>query len=201
MYTPTSFAVTDHAEVTGFIHEHAFGQLTSSYQGRLMASHLPFIYQPEQSLLLGHMAKQNPQHQELENQEVMLSFSGPHAYISPSWYAVDGGVPTWNYQVVHVYGTCRLFDDPQRLRSTVDALTAVYEAKQQQPWQPNYPERMLQAIIGIEINITEIQAKFKLSQNRPTADQQQVIEQLHAGGQSELAAVMQSSLKQTPKKC
>ncbi len=189
MYIPASFAVDKSAEIEKFINNNAFGQLTSVHRGRLFATHMPFIYDTKHKRLLGHFASQNPQHQDLAGQEVMVSFSGPHAYISPTWYA-SPGVPTWNYQVVHVYGQSQVFNDPKRLKQTVDQLAGIYEANQSNPWQPDYPDRMLKAIVGIEINITDIQAKFKLSQNRSKQDQQQVVEHLKRTGQGILAATM-----------
>ena len=101
MYIPEHFAVTDTSEVFAFIEANAFGQLVSNVDGRLFATHMPFLLSEDKSRLLGHVARQNPQHLALEGQECLVILQGPHGYISPSWYNTPG-VPTWNYQVVRL---------------------------------------------------------------------------------------------------
>ena len=186
MYIPRHFEVTDKREILAFIAANAFGQLVSRVGGRLFSTHLPFLLDERGSTLLAHVAKQNPQHQEIHGQEALVTFQGPHAYISPSWYE-GPGVPTWNYQAVHVYGRCEVFDDSTRLAKLVAALTGKYEQGFTEPWFPQYPQGMLGAIVGIEITIDELQCKYKLSQNRPAGDRQQVIRKL-GGGESEALA-------------
>lgn len=97
MYTPKYFQVSDREEVCGFIEKNGFGQLISTVNGRLFSTHMPFTLSADKSRLYGHLAKNNPQHLELEGQEILISIQGPHDYISPTWYA-SPGVPTWNYQ-------------------------------------------------------------------------------------------------------
>ncbi len=189
MYIPKHFKVTDEEEIFAFIEENAFGQLISNVQGRHFSTPLPFLVSADRTTLYVHLAKQNPQLAEIEGQEVLITFSGPHGYISPSWYNTPG-VPTWNYQVVHVYGQCKIMNQPDEIKAIVDNLTQKYEAGYQSPWQPEYHAAMLNAITGIEIDISEIQAKFKLSQNRPAQDQKQVIQQLAKSGFNELADTM-----------
>ena len=162
MYVPDHFQVADQAEILAFIDANAFGQLISIEAQRPFVSHLPFLLADDGRKLLCHLARQNPQWQSLEDQQVLVTFLGAHDYISPSWYQ-NAGVPTWNYQAVHVYGHCRVFDDTSQLAGVVDALSARYEAAFEKPWQPQYRDAMLKAIVGVEIEIDEIEAKYKLS--------------------------------------
>lgn len=193
MYIPRHFEVTDEAVISAFVRENAFGQLVSNVGGRLFATHVPFLLSDDNTKIVGHLARQNPQHTELDGQEVLITLQGAHDYISPSWYA-SAGVPTWNYQAVHIYGRGKVFDDAEALRSVVDALTEKYEAAYEQPWKPDYKAAMLTAIVGFEVSITEVQCKFKLSQNRSPQDQAQVITQLKRQGADELAAAMESRI-------
>jgi len=192
MYIPAPFKVNDDNETSRFIENNAFGQLISNSDGRLVSTHLPFLLSDDKTKLVAHLAKQNPQTQDIEGQEVLVSLQGPHGYISPSWY-LELGVPTWDYQAAHVYGYCKTFTEHDALKQLVDALTNKYEATQESPWQPEYNTNMLKAIVGIEIEITEIQCKYKLSQNRSKEDQANVIEQLKQQGSNQLAKAMQSN--------
>lgn len=150
---------------------------------------MPFLLSGDRSKLVGHFAKQNPQHAELENQEVLVTLQGPHGYISPSWYE-SFGVRTWNYQAVHIYGVCTLFDSHKKLKELVDSLTDNYESFFPAPWQPEYKALMLDVIIGVEITINNIQCKYKLSQNRSAQEKEQIAEQLENMGSHELARAM-----------
>ena len=189
MYIPPYFAVTDRDEIFAFIEANAFGQLVSIVDGRHCATHIPFLLSKDKSCLLTHVARQNPQHLEIEGQEALVTLAGPHGYISPSWYA-GAGVPTWNYQAVHLYGQCRLITDPQQLSAIVEELSANYESGFAEPWQPQYGASMLSAIIGIEITISDIQCQYKLSQNRSSEDQARVIQQLQSADAHALADAM-----------
>lgn len=189
MCIPSIFEVNHKTELFSFIESHAFGQLISSSKGRLTSSHLPFLLSEDKSKLYAHVAKQNPQYLDLDDQEALVTFSGPHDYISPSWYH-SMGVPTWNYQAVHVYGRCTTFRDPEKLSALVNSLTEKYEQSQQKPWQAEFPSAMLAAIVGIEIEISDVQGKYKLSQNRSNKDRTAVIEQLKSKGTSPLAEAM-----------
>ena len=190
MYIPKHFEVTDESEIYAFIEDNAFGQLISNCDGRLFSSHIPFFLSSDKTKLIGHLAKQNPQAHDIEDQEVLVTFQGAHDYISPSWY-VGSGVPTWNYQSVHIYGPCKIFNTPGALSQVVDTLTEKYESKLSNPWQPKYKPSLLGAIVGVEITISEIQCKYKLSQNRSTQDQEQVIKQLKVNGSNKMAEAMQ----------
>ena len=190
MYQPPHFKVRDQEQALYFIDSIGLGTLVSQLDGRLFASHLPMMLDAGKKTLLGHIARMNPQHLELDGQEALFVVQGPHGYISPAWYR-EPGVPTWNYQAVHVYGRCRIVTDLNSLRNIVDTLTHRYEAGMDKPWKPEYGDNKLGAIVGIELEIGEIQCKFKLSQNRSEEERDNVIRQLNARGNSELAAAMQ----------
>lgn len=192
MYLPTYFEITDSAEIHSFIETNAFGQLISIVDGKLFSTHMPFLVNADCTRLSGHLAKPNPQLIDINNQEVLITLDGPHDYISPSWYKTSG-VPTWNYQAVHIYGVCKHIDEEQKITDIIHALTAKYESAFESPWQPDYNPAMLGAIVGIEIEITQIQCKYKLSQNRSLQDRQQVIEQLEQRGSVQLAKAMRKN--------
>ena len=189
MYIPRHFEVTDHDEIFAFIEANGFGQIISLLQGKLFSTHIPFLLSSDKQKLVGHLAKQNPQHFDMDKQEVLVTLQGPHDYISPSWYQ-SPGVPTWNYQAVHIYGVCEVFDDHEKINIIVDSLTEKYESSFEVPWLPDYKASMLGAIVGIEVSIKEIQCKYKLSQNRPEGDREQVIKQLENTGSGSLAEAM-----------
>ena len=137
MYIPQHFEVTDKEEKFAFIKANAFGQLISSVDGRLFSSHIPFFLSNDKHSLICHVAKRNPQWEGIEDQEVLVTFQGPHDYVSPSWYS-SPSVPTWNYQSVHVYGKPVLITETEKLKSIVDELTDVYESSFDKPWEPQY---------------------------------------------------------------
>lgn len=190
MYIPKHFEVEDRNEVFAFVEANSFGQLISHVNGRHFSTHMPFLLSEGRDKLIGHIAAQNPQHLELEGQEVLVTLQGEHAYVSPSWYSAPG-VPTWNYQALHIYGQASVFTSSEKLQAVVDALTKKYESVLPQPWQPAYNPSMLSAIIGIEITIDDIECKYKLSQNRSEQDRSQVISQLKSQGRTELAKAME----------
>ena len=190
MYIPKYFEVKDKDEVFAFIEANAFGQLISTVKGRIFSTHLPFLLSEDKSKIIGHLALPNPQHAEIDGQEVLITLEGAHDYISPAWYS-STGVPTWNYQTVHIYGQCTVFRSEEKLQNIVNALTTKYEAAFKKPWQPEYKHSLLNAIVGVEVSINEVQCKYKLSQNRSAQDRSQVIEQLKAVGSNKLAEVME----------
>lgn len=189
MYLPKHFEVSDRDQINAFIEANNFGQFISLVDGRLFSTHIPFMLNREKTHLLGHLARQNPQHEQITGEEILVTFQGPHDYISPSWFKTPG-VPTWNYQAVHIYGNCRVINEPEGIAEIVHALTHQHESTFEIPWQPEYPDTMLKAIVGIEITISDIQAKYKLSQNRPKQDQKQIREQLELRGSEDLARSM-----------
>jgi transcriptional regulator len=195
MYTPKHFEVTAPDTLAAFIDAHSFGALITAPHGRPSASHVPFLLDRARNVLHCHLARANPQWQELTVvAEVLVIFTGPHGYVSPTWYT-DPGVPTWNYTAVHVYGAARIVDDPGHTARHVEALAAKYERGSPAPWVPDYDPRRLGGIVGIEIGIRSIEGKFKLSQNRSAADRAGVIAKLSASGRDNdtaLAGLMQA---------
>jgi transcriptional regulator len=193
MYPPKYFEETNRETIFSFVEANAFGQLISSVAGRPFSTHIPFILSADKKKLIGHVARQNPQYSDIEGQEVLATFQGAHDYISPSWYS-GPGVPTWNYQAVHLYGKCAVFHDTVRLKEVVDTLTHRHESIFSKPWLPEYDSSMLRTIVGIEITISDIEGKNKLSQNKSMQDQTQVIEQLRKLGSNVLADAMRANM-------
>ena len=198
MYIPKHFEAPDATAVRDLIDRYAFGVLASTRDGRIDVSHVPFLRIGDEQLLC-HLARSNPQAALADGERVAAIFTGPHAYVSPSWYAVPG-VPTWNYAAVQVHGDATTFTDRQRLRELVETLAGVYEAAEWEPWTPRYAPAMLDHIVGIEIRVCEIESKFKLSQNRAATDRLRVIDALHARrteNGARVAALMTSALPAT----
>ncbi|MFT4814619.1 MAG: transcriptional regulator [Pseudohongiellaceae bacterium] len=192
MYIPKHFEITDKTEVSKFIKANSFGQLISVIDTAIVSTHVPFLFDAESRVLMCHMAKANPQWQQIQKQKVLVTLQGEHAYVSPNWYE-SAGVPTWNYQAVHIEGIAESFTDPEKLKRVVDTLTEQNESDYPNPWEPDYAASMLRGIVGIEIAITSIQCKYKLSQNRSVRDQFNVQEQLADGGHEALANAMNKS--------
>ena len=162
----------------------SFAVLTSSGEGGLVASHLPLLIDPDagpNGHLLGHMARANSQWRRVEG-EVMAVFSGPHAYVSPSWYEEAGTVPTWNYVAVHAYGTLHVVEDRDGLLDILRRSVAAYEGPRPEPWtfdeSEPHVEGLLRAIVGFRIEITRLEGKWKLSQNHPEKRRRKVIDAL-----------------------
>jgi transcriptional regulator len=190
MYLPKSFQVEDLVELHGFMQAHNFATLVTQHQGAPFATHLPFLVDAQRGpygTLLAHLARANPQWRDFGGGgEALVIFQGPHAYISPSWYATHPSVPTWNYAVVHTYGVPRIIEDHATLRPMLEALVDTHEAAFAQPWRMDLPhdylDKMMRAVVGFEIEITRLEGKLKLSQNRSEHDQHLVAEAL---GQSD----------------
>lgn len=183
MYIPEAFAENDLATLHEFIRQHSFSTLITQHEGVPFASHLPMFLDGsigKCGALLGHMARNNPQWQDLASgAEVLLMFQGAHAYVSPAWYESNPmSVPTWNYVAVHAYGVARILSD-EELEKTLYQLTDENEKVFERPWKlslsPAMRERMLSAIVGFEITLSRIEGKFKLSQNRSEQDRRNVI--------------------------
>jgi len=193
MYIPKNFNVTDKEEILDFLRANSFGQLISLVEGKLYSSHIPFLLSDDILTVSCHIAKNNPQWEAIEDQEVLITFQGPHDYVSPSWYGTPG-VPTWNYQSVHIYGKPKLVTNTENLNCLVNKLTGIHESASEQPWKPEFKESMLNAIIGIEINVTDIQCKYKLSQNRSEDDRLNVIKEHKKRGSIKLSQATNKEL-------
>ncbi len=179
MYVPASFRVEDPTAIASFVKAHPFATLVTTTEDGPFASHVPLLHHPEDDgpgVLRGHLARANPQWQHLAGgQPVLAIFHGPHAYVSPTWYATSPAVPTWNYAVVHARGTPRIIEDPVELLPLIHELVTRFESPLPQPWSGELPpalqQSLLAAIVGFEIRITQLDAKFKLGQNRSSTDQ------------------------------
>ncbi|HEY1679055.1 MAG TPA: FMN-binding negative transcriptional regulator [Candidatus Sulfotelmatobacter sp.] len=184
MYIPEHFRVRNHADAITFMRANPFTILVSSTDDGPFATHLPLVIREagDQLFLRGHVAKANPHWKYLEQQPACLTiFHGPHAYISPVNYTTRETVPTWNYGAVHVYGNARVFAEPGEMLDLLHQLIPMFEPSYADQWASlaeAYRTRMLGHIVGFEIAVTRVEAKFKLSQNRTPEEQQNVIESL-----------------------
>lgn len=202
MYVPPHFREERIPVLHGLMRDRPFATLVTQGASGLVASHIPLELNPEPApygTLRGHLARANPQGLDpASDQEALVIFSGPHAYISPSWYAEKQAtgrvVPTWNYVTVHAYGRLRAFDDRDRLLALVRALTERHEAGFDAPWAvEDAPEdfvgHMLKGIVGFELPITRLEGKWKISQNRNAADRAGVIAGLRKSGRPDDVAL------------
>ena len=198
MYVPAHFAMDD-AAVQELLVQHGAGDLVTVTSQGLVATMLPFVYDPDagpHGALLGHVARNNDHWRLPAVGEALVILRGPDTYVTPGWYAskVEHGrvVPTWNYVTAHVHGELVVHDDVQWLGSLVRRLTEKHEAGRAQPWSvddapPAFTAGQLRAIVGVEVRISRIEAKAKLSQNRPAADIDGVVEGLRADGDPTMA--------------
>src|SRR3984957_20415123 len=210
MYIPAHFAATE-ADVDELLVKHGAADLITLTDDGLLATMLPFAYEPapgERGALYGHVARNNDQWRKAALGESLAIVRGPDAYVSPSWYAAKAEhgrvVPTWNYVTAHVYGQLLIHDDPAWVEGVVRRLTAKHEAARlTSPGQPPawsvddaprpFIEGQLRAIVGLELRITRIEAKAKLSQNRPPADVEGVIAGLRERGDKEMADAVEEA--------
>jgi transcriptional regulator len=196
MYIPAAFAETDPATLHEFIDAHGFGLLVSTHRGEPFVSHLPFLLEREagpHGTLVGHMARANPHWQGLDGQEVLAVFSGPHAYVSPTWYEADNVVPTWNYVAVHAYGAFRLVDDLDALARILTATVGKYERPMARPWSfdpgSDFIRKQARAIVGFRIEVSRLEGKWKLNQNHPRERRERVIRALETSSDQDAREV------------
>ena len=184
MYIPEHFRVEDRKAVVAFMRANPFAILVSTTQDGPFATHVPVVLRESQDHLLirGHVAKANPHWRHIEQQpHCLMIFHGPHAYISPSNYNTREVVPTWNYGAVHIYGNAHVYAAHEDLLKMLHDLIPTFEAAYQQQWDSlaeAYRTRMLNHIVGFEIAVSKIEAKFKLSQNRMPDERQNIIDTL-----------------------
>jgi transcriptional regulator len=185
MYVPTYFAEHDLTKLHNAMQRYSFATLVSGSGDELIASHLPLLIERtsgSKGMLLGHMARANPQWKQAAGQEVLAIFAGPHCYVSPTWYQAAHVVPTWNYVAVHAHGRLELTEDDAELKALISRMVSTYEASQPRPWsvgdQSNYIDRLLPQIVGFRIPITRLEGKWKLNQNRPAEQRLRVIDAL-----------------------
>ncbi|MBL0728814.1 FMN-binding negative transcriptional regulator [Piscinibacter sp. HJYY11] len=201
MYTPSHFDEQRPEPLQQLLHDHPLGLLITNGQNGLDANPVPFLHEPREGtpgVLSCHVARANPVWKEAAGEEVLVVFQGPQAYVSPNWYPskFDNGkaVPTWNYIVVQARGTLVVRDEVEWLRGFVTRLTQRHESTQAVPWQvgdapPDYLDAMLRGIVGLEIPLSSLRGKWKMSQNHPAANREGVARGLRARGTEATATV------------
>ncbi|PLS06633.1 FMN-binding negative transcriptional regulator [Bacillus halotolerans] len=204
MYIPKYYKVTNVDDIWDFVQNNSFGTIVTTAQGKPIATHLPLQLMKEGDTyyITGHIAYGNPQWRTFETcEDVLVMFQGPHAYISSSWYEKEN-VPTWNYQAVHVYGTASILNE-EELKHDLTMLLQKYEKNRENPvlWDklsPQLLESQLKGIVGFKMKVEEIQASYKLSQNRNEKDYMNIIDQLRNEGNpnsKQMAELMEKRLK------
>ncbi len=206
MYVPPSFAVSNEKTLELFIERYDFATLTISSSAGLVASHLPIMLRrsAEKPVLIGHVARANNQWRQFDGHaEALAIFHGPHAYVSPTWYATSPAVPTWNYAAVHVYGKPRAREERDFTAVALRDLVARHESSRAKPWRiedlaGDLYEKLAKAIVAFEMPIDRIEGKFKLGQNRSQDDRLGVLQGLDAEksrNADALAAFIRETLK------
>jgi transcriptional regulator len=189
MYSPAYNRLEDRAELLDFMRANSFVVLVTGTGGELHASHLPvqIRVEKEQVILDMHMARANAQWKEFFDEEVMVVFSGPHAYVSPRWYEENERVPTWNYAAVHAYGIPKLIEDRTAKHANQRKLVAMLDPQ----WLPRfdalrqeYVDRMLDGIVNFEIPVARLETRWKLSQNRSRDEQERIAAELDKSAES-----------------
>jgi len=211
MYIPAHFDEPRRDALHALMRDHPFGTLVTHGAQGLDANHLPFalIHQPDgPGLLHAHVARANPLWRECgDGDEVLVIFQGGDAYVSPNWYPSKHDehkqVPTWNYMVVHAHGRIRVRDDERFVRAVVGRLTKTHEAAQPVPWTMadsprGFIDTLLQAVVGIEIEITRLVGKAKLSQNKDVRDLRGAAEALQASGAKDIGDAMLTCAESRP---
>lgn len=212
MYIPSHFAIAQPDALHHILRAHPLGILVTHTAAGLDANHLPFEFDPARGALgtlTGHVARANPVWQQCaDGAEVLVIFRSVESYISPNWYPskheTHRQVPTWNYDVVHAHGHLTVRDDEPFVRGVVARLTRTHEAQEPRPWKmgdapPDYIDAMLQAIVGIEIAVTQLEGKAKLSQNRELRDREGAVAAPRQRGENALADAMEQTLPTGPR--
>lgn len=183
MYIPKHFLVEDQSQVVRFMKEYSFATIVSMQENKPVATHLPFVIEEREDnlVLIAHFARANEQWKELKQQTALVIFAEPHAYISPRHYETELNVPTWNYVAVHAYGKVEIMPEGQKAVEVLEKTIRNYEAGYEQQWKQlpeKYKEAMVRGIVAFEITVTNLQAKYKLSQNRTENERAVIIETL-----------------------
>ncbi|UOQ94789.1 FMN-binding negative transcriptional regulator [Halobacillus shinanisalinarum] len=201
MYIPKHFEIKDEKAIYEIIEENSFATLFSQHQGHPYATHLPLILDKEKRYLYGHFAKPNKQWRDIEEQEVLAVFQGPHCYISSSWYETNKAVPTWNYVAAHVYGKVEIIDGRQMMDSLHHMVSKYEDPNSSYQWDhldAHFLEGQAKGIVGFKIEIDKIEGKAKLSQNHSPERLKLVISQLEQSpseDEREIASHMKTILR------
>ena len=183
MYIPKYFENTDTGDIIAFMQLYSFGTIVTTQNEHIEATHIPFVIEQDggEVTITSHFAKANPQAQQLLDNEVLVIFSEPHAYISPKHYEKEESVPTWNYIAVHAYGKATIIDSRRQQLILMEKMISQYDTVYLDQWN-NLPDefktKMLKGIVAFEIKVTSLQAKNKLSQNRSETERQSIINAL-----------------------
>ena len=196
LYLPDHFTVRDRAMIARLVHDHPFATLVTPGAPEPLVTHLPLLHVADcepHGTLIGHFARANPHAGIAPDIESIAIFHGPHAYVTPSWYAdPSGAVPTWNYAVAHAHGAIEFARDAAQTRAVLDIMIHRFEAGREMPWKlgltPGRLEAMVDAIVGFRIRVKRIDAKFKLSQNRTPEDRKRVAAGLEGENHADAAA-------------
>jgi transcriptional regulator len=187
MYVPAAFRVYDPEKIAQFIAEHSFAAVITQHEGFPFASHVPLLFDRERGehgTLVGHLARPNPQWTDAaglaDGIPALAIFSGPHTYISPTWYGEPNTVPTWNYIAVHATGKLKLIEDDGRVLQLLTRTVNIYEATQPRPWKleeqdSTFINKLLGGIVGFEIAIEKLEGKWKLNQNQSAVRRERVM--------------------------
>ncbi len=203
MYTPVHFSIKSREALHTIIQTNPLGALVTMTPEGLDANHIPFELDADRGVLTAHVARANPVWQQCKDgAQVLVIFRGNASYISPNWYPskheTHRQVPTWNYEVVHAHGVLTIQDEERFVRGVVARLTRTHEASEPKPWKmsdsaPEYIDGMLKAIVGIEIAITRLEGKSKLSQNREDRDRLNAANMLASQGNNDMAEAMRTA--------
>ena len=207
MYIPPRFREENKETLFELMDASDFALLvTTQPDGTPFASHLPMMVDPQRGpygTVVAHMARANPQwHDFSMEREALVIFQGPHAYVSPSWYEVELSVPTWNFAAVHAYGVPRIIEDMARMHDLLHALVQRHEAQFEQPWKfelpDTYVQNMIRGTVGFELEITRLEGKYKLSQNRTPTERKHVATMLESQGDELSVGVASLMHKRNP---
>jgi uroporphyrinogen-III synthase/predicted FMN-binding regulatory protein PaiB len=202
VYIPEFNRQENRAAILGFMRANPFAILVSNAEGIPFATHLPLLVEDagDQFVVQGHMAKANAHWKSMKTgEESLVIFHGAHAYISPALYEIRESVPTWNYAAVHVYGESTVFSDEACLKETLDRMINAFDSSYMSQWSnlsDEYRSRMMKHIVGFEIKVKRLEAKFKLSQNRTKGEQSRVIQSLSQSKDSNISAVAELMQKE-----
>lgn len=201
MYIPSFNKFDNEREAISFMQRYSFATIVTSVDDVPVATHLPFLVEQRDGriILSSHFAKANPQAAQILGKSVLVIFTEPHAYISPSNYEKDTNVPTWNYLAVHAYGKATLLDEQQKTADLLAHTIITFEAGYLQQWNSlpdDYKQKMMKGIVAFEVIVDDLQAKKKLSQNRSAQERENIINTLSKSSEqpeNEIAKYMKAN--------
>lgn len=201
MYIPKYFKIDDEEVIYDFIEKNGFATVFSQHNGEPYATHLPLMLNESKNALFGHFARPNEQWKDIDDQQILAVFQGPHCYISPTWYETTKAVPTWNYVSIHIYGKMEIVEDKKVIYNSLNDLVNKYESIDSiynlDNVESSFIEGMSKGIVAFKLKITKIEAKAKLSQNHPVERQKLIIKHLEDTPQQDniqIASLMKRNL-------